>query len=68
MGFFNKNIPAEKIFIEGTALACNVCQHNKFFYQESQLDTRLASLFNADFAKKKRIVLCAKIALKYNGS
>ena len=61
MGFFNKNIPAEKIFIEGTALACNVCQHNKFFYQESKLDTRLASLFNADFAKKNALFCVRKL-------
>jgi hypothetical protein len=53
MGFFNKNISAEKILIEGTAMACDICQQNKFFYQESQLDTRLASLLKADFANKK---------------
>jgi len=53
MGFFNQNISVEKIFTDGTALACDIFQHLKFFCQESRLDTRLAPLFKADLANKK---------------
>lgn len=46
-------MPAEKIDVKGTALTCDICHHDKFFYRESQLNTRLASLFDVDFANKK---------------
>ncbi|MEN8123562.1 MAG: hypothetical protein ABFR32_00420 [Bacteroidota bacterium] len=53
MGLFSKEIPAEQVFVKGKKLKCNICGHDKFVYQESQLNTRLASLFDVDFANKK---------------
>jgi len=53
MGFFKKDMPAEKIMVKGNTLTCDVCKHDKFFYRESQLNTRLASFFDVDFANKK---------------
>jgi len=53
MGLFSKKGEPEKVFIKGNTLICNVCQHDKFSYRESQFNTRLASLFDLDFANKR---------------
>ncbi len=53
MGIFSKEKRVEQIFVKGKKLKCNICDHDKFFYRESQLNTRLASLFDVDFANKK---------------
>lgn len=53
MGFFKKDAPAGKVMVKGKYLTCNTCDHDRFFYRESQLNTRLASLFDVDFANKK---------------
>ncbi len=53
MGLFSKEKTAEHIFVKGKKLNCNVCNHDMFVYRESQLNTRLASFFDLDFANKK---------------
>ena len=53
MGLFSKERPAEQVFVKGKKLNCNVCNHDMFVYRESQLNTRLASFFDLDFANKK---------------
>ncbi|MCK4561995.1 MAG: hypothetical protein KAT78_03745 [Flavobacteriaceae bacterium] len=53
MGMFSKEKKATQFFIKDKKLKCNVCENDKFTHRESQLNTRLASLFNLDFANKK---------------
>jgi len=53
MGFFSKDKIAEQVFVKGKKLKCNVCNNDKFFYRESQLNTAIASFFDLDFANKK---------------
>ncbi len=53
MGLFSKEKIAEQVFVKGKKLKCNVCDNDKFFYRESQLNTAIASFFDLDFANKK---------------
>jgi len=53
MGLFSKDKIIEQVFVKGKKLTCSVCNHDKFTHRESQLNTRLASFFDVDFANKK---------------
>jgi len=53
MGLFSKEKIAKQVFVKSKKLHCDVCNNDMFVYRESQLNTRLASFFDLDFANKK---------------
>ena len=53
MGLFSKEKTTTQVLVKGKKLTCIICNHEKFTYRESQLNTRITSLFDLDFANKK---------------
>lgn len=49
MGLFGKRSP-EQVDIRGVRLTCEVCQHDRFWQREAQLNTPVATFFNFDWA------------------
>lgn len=59
MGMFRQHDP-EPMVVEGHQLRCEICQHDRFFEREGQLNTALATFFNFDFANPTaRCLVCA---------
>lgn len=52
MGIFSKKKPAEQVFVKGKKLKCSICGHDHFMHRESQLNTKLATALNFDWANK----------------
>ena len=51
----------EKKEIFGKEMTCLICGHNSFFERKAQLNTRLASFFDFDFANKSgTCIVCEK--------
>ncbi len=45
-------IPAQLLKVKGKVLLCGICGHDLFFHRKAQLNTRVATLFNVDWANK----------------
>jgi hypothetical protein len=52
MGLFSKDKTIEQFFVKGKKLKCTVCEHERFYYRKSQLNTAVASFFDLDWANK----------------
>jgi hypothetical protein len=46
------NVSAQQLKVKGKVLLCGICGHNHFFHGKAQLNTRVATLFNVDWANK----------------
>ncbi len=53
------NQESETVEIFGKELSCLICNHQKFWKKEVQLNTKIATLFNLAWANKSAIcVIC----------
>lgn len=50
--FGKKEVHPQQISVKGKKLKCTICSHDAFYYRKAQLNTRLASLFDVDWANK----------------
>ncbi|MGB5370429.1 MAG: hypothetical protein WBN18_08360 [Flavobacteriaceae bacterium] len=44
--------PAQPLKVKDKVRLCYICGHDLFFHRKAQLNTRLATLFNVDWANK----------------
>jgi len=52
---------AETVEIFGRQLKCMVCEHDRFWKREAQLNTATASFFNMDWANDSGVcIICNK--------
>ncbi len=49
---FSDKIPALTLKVKDKVLLCGICGHDLFFHRKAQLNTRVATLFNVDWANK----------------
>jgi hypothetical protein len=49
VGLFGQSEP-EAVDVVGRPLRCEICQHDRFWRREAQLNTAVATFFNFDWA------------------
>jgi DNA-directed RNA polymerase subunit RPC12/RpoP len=60
MGLFSKDKEPQQVNVKGSRLTCTVCGHNIFKPRKAQLNTKVASLMNLDWANKSAFCyICA---------
>ncbi|NNK19055.1 MAG: hypothetical protein HKP49_07880 [Maribacter sp.] len=52
MGLFSDDKEPQQVIIKGKRLKCSICGHGIFIPRKAQLNTKVASLMNLDWANK----------------
>ena len=50
--FSKKEVKPQHINVKGKKLKCTICAHDRFYYRKAQLNTKIASLLDVDWANK----------------